>query len=129
MKTRQNEKIISMLNSMEKSDIYSMLLFALYKLKENPDYLVLSELCYIINIDDLSKVLRLFGGMTIKIPELKDLRLLLKSLSLYNLVNIENQDLKESLKTVASDEFSLDDIKDTYAKLIEVMSNYEFRKK
>lgn len=128
MKNMKNINIEAALNSFEKEDIYSLLLFVMYKLKDNPDYLALSELCYIIDSESLNKFLRYYGGMTITIPKLQDLRLILKALYVYKAVNLEENDLVSVLKNFASDEFSMEDIKNTYVKLLEVMTNYEFKR-
>lgn len=128
MKNKRVTRITAALNSMGKDDIYSLMLFTLYKMQNIPDYLALSELSYLLDGDSLTKLLSYYGGMTITIPKLRDMRLVLKALFLYQLVNIEQEDFKDSLKAVASDEFTVDEIKDTYTKILEVMSDYEFEK-
>ena len=42
---KRTTKISEALRSMNKTDIYSLMLFVLYKMKEDPDYLTLTELC------------------------------------------------------------------------------------
>lgn len=126
MKNKRITRVTAALNSLNKDDIYSMMLFTLYKVKDIPDYLTLSELCYVLDNDNLTKFLSYFGGMTITVPKLKDLRLVLKGLMLYQYVNVEGGSFDDSLKALAGDEFSADDIKDIYVKVIEVISNYDF---
>jgi hypothetical protein len=111
---------------MNKDDIYSLMLFTLYKVKDIPDYLTLSELCYVLDGENLTKFLSYFGGMTITIPKPKDLRLVLKGLMLYQYVNVEGGSFDDSLKALAEDEFSSDEIKNIYVKIVEVISNYDF---
>lgn len=125
-KNKRITKVTAALNSLNKDDIYSMMLFTLYKVKDIPDYLTLSELCYVLDSENLAKFLGYFGGMTLTIPKLKDLRLVLKGLTLYQYVNVEGGDFEDSLKALAADEFSTDDIKTIYAKIVEVISNYDF---
>ena len=60
MKNKRITRVTAALNSLNKDDIYSMMLFILYKLKDSPDCLALSELCYIINNDSLNKFLRYY---------------------------------------------------------------------
>ena len=50
------------LDSLDKDDIYSLMLFALYKLRDMPEYLALSELCYVLDGSNLPKFLTYFGG-------------------------------------------------------------------
>ena len=128
MKNKRLTKVTAALNSMNKDDIYSLMLFTLYKMKDIPDYLTLSELCYVIDGNNLARFLSYFCGMTITIPTLKDLRLVLQGLTLYQYVNVEGGSFEDGLKAVIGDEFSPDQIKEIYAKIVEVVSNYEFSK-
>lgn len=128
-KTKRVNKITAALQNLDKSDVYSLLLFTLFKLKEDPKYSTLSELCYILDGDNLSRFLKYFGGLTIKIPTLREMRLLTQSLLLYQYVNIDEEiDFKKALEAVCGDEFTADEVKDTYSKLIEVITNYSFNR-
>lgn len=118
--------IRSALDELDKDDIYSLMLFALYKMKDLPEYLTLSELCYVLDSANLPKFLSYFGGMTLKIPTLKELRLMLEALKIYQYVNIEAGEFEAALKAASNEGFAADEIKDTYIKLCEVMSSYEF---
>ena len=124
---KRTTKIVESLNALNKTDVYSLLLFTLYKMKEVPEYSTLSELCYILDGDNLSKFLSYFGGMTIKVPTLRDMRLLLQGLLLYQYVNIEEGEYNEALKALV-DEFSEEEIKTVYDKIVEVTKNYDFRR-
>ena len=117
------------LDQLDKDDIYSLMLFALYKLRDIPEYLALSELCYVLDSDNLPKFLSFFGGMTLQVPTLKDMRLVLAALKIYQYVNIEHGDFEEALTASVTDEMSVDEVKDTYVKICEVMKNYEFGNK
>ena len=44
------------IDSLKEPDLYSILLFALYKLQNIPDYAVLSQLMYIFESDTLLKL-------------------------------------------------------------------------
>ncbi len=127
MTKKRTTKIVESLNALNKTDVYSLLLFTLYKMNDLPEYSTLSELCYILDGDNLSKFLSYFGGMTIKVPTLRDMRLLLQGLLLYQYVNIEEGDYNEALKALV-DEFSEEEIKTTYDKIVEVTKNYDFRR-
>ena len=104
-----------------------MLLFILFRMKDDVKYSTLSELSYVLDGDNLPKFLKYFGGLTIKVPTLKDLRLLTQGLLLYQYVNIEEEvDFKKALDAVCGEEFSADDIKEVYSKIIEIVNNYSF---
>ena len=127
MTNKRTTKIVESLNALNKTDAYSLLLFTLYKMNNLPEYSTLSELCYILDGDNLSKFLSYFGGMTIKVPTLRDMRLMLQGLLLYQYVNIEEGDYNEALKALV-DEFSEDEIKTVYNKIVEVTKEYDFRR-
>lgn len=127
MKKKRTTKIVESLNALNKTDVYSLLLFTLYKMQDVPEYSTLSELCYILDGDNLSKFLSYFGGMTIKVPTLQEMRLLVQGLLLYQYVNIEQGDYNEALKTLTGD-FSQDEIEKVYHKIVEVTQNYDFRR-
>lgn len=128
-KTKRVNKITAALQNLSKNDIYSLMLFTLFKLKDDPKYSTLSELCYILDGDNLTKFLKYFGGLTIKIPTIRDMRLLTQSLLLYQYVNIdENVNFKKALEAVCGDEFTADEVKESYSKLLEVVSEYSFNR-
>ena len=123
---KRTTKISEALRSMNKTDIYSLMLFVLYKMKEDPDYLTLTELCYILDGENLVRFLSYFGGMTIKVPESRDLRLVFQALRLYQFVNLEQGTFEEGLRAATTVEFDEEDIKKMYAKICEAVANYDF---
>lgn len=124
---KRTTKIVDALNTLNKTDVYSLLLFTLYKLHEDPKYSTLSELCYILDGDNLTKFLTYYGGMTITVPTLRDFRLITQALLLYQYVNLEKGTFEEALK-VLSDEFTETELKETYTKLLDVINNYDFKR-
>lgn len=126
---KKKSEIKTSLNKLSKQDTFSMLLFTLYKLKDDPRYAVLSELCYILDRSNLTRFLSFFGGMTIKIPTMKELRLMLQAMLLYQHVHLENGDLNEGLQTILSssdNEFKAEEILEVYQKCVEVSEYYDF---
>lgn len=127
MKKKRVTKIVESLNSLNKTDIYSLMLFTLFKMKDLPEYSTLSELSYILDGENLTKFLSYYGGLTIKVPTLEEMRLVLQALLLYQYVNIENGDFDEAL-TVVADEFPAEEVKKVYTSLCNVIQNYEFKR-
>ena len=126
MGTKRVTKIGESLNKLTKKDVYSLVLFTLFKLKDKKEYSTLSELSYILDNDNLSKFLRYFGGMTITVPTLRELKLITQALLLYQFVNIDECDFSAALKKVCGDEFNNTEMKNTYSNLLEVIKDYEF---
>ena len=117
------------LKNLKETDVYSLLLFALSKLINIPEYSALCELCYVLDKDNLLKLCEYFGGTTLKIPTVHQLENLMHALLLYQYVNIEHGEFEEALTASVTDEMSVDEVKDTYVKICEVMKNYEFGNK
>ena len=126
MNKKRKTKIVESLNSLDKTDVYSLMLFTLYKMHDIPEYSTLSELCYVLDGDNLSKFLSYYGGLTIKVPTLKDMRLITQALMLYQYVNLEKGEFEEALEAVCGDEFSEEEIKTVYKKILEIVADYEF---
>ena len=75
--------IIKALEELDKQDIYTLILFTLYKLKDVSEYSVLSELVYILDEKSFSRFLSYFEGQTIKIPRIQDLKNIVNALLFY----------------------------------------------
>lgn len=109
-------------------DIYSLILFALYKMKDIPEYSTLSELAYILDKNSLLNFLEYFGGMEIKVPTLREFKLVLNSLLLYEYVNLENIEFNKALKLLDKDEFQLREIREIYRSLSDILDKYNFKR-
>ena len=108
------------------SDIYSLMLFALYKLKDTKEYSALSQLAYILDKEDLLKLCQFFGGLTITIPTIEELNEVLNALLLFQKVDIEKQDFKIVLGQIRDEIGRTDPLVKTYAILKNILSNYRF---
>lgn len=123
--TRTQKELLSI----KELDIYSLILFALFKLRSVPDYMVLSELVYVLDKDNLLKLCEYFGGSTIKIPTIKELESVVYSLLLYQYVDIENMNYNDAIQLLGQDSTNLRQIKSDYLKLKDVLSSFSFNRK
>ena len=122
MKKETREK----LNSMKMTDVYSLVLFALFKLKDIPEYSSLSELSYVLDGTSLFNFLEYFGGSTIKVPTLDEFKVVIEALLLYQYINVEGIEYNQAIKLMEDSTSSISDIKNCYAKLITILNDYEF---
>lgn len=120
--------LIKTLEQLEEKDIYSLLLFVVYKLKDDKKYSTLSELVYLLDKDSLFNLLSVFGGLTITIPKTKDMKLVVAGLMIYQLVNLEGKDLTASIKEVRTGEYTEKELKEVYLKVCDVVKDYEFKR-
>ena len=113
------------LKSLRQIDVYSLVLFALYQLKEVPEYATLSELAYILNKDSLMKLLDYFGGTTITIPTQRELQTVINALLVYQSVKVEKTSLALALSKLGNvDRLQLKEIKTLYNKLCSVLDKF-----
>ena len=110
-------------------DIWSLMLFTLYKIKDLPEYSPISELAFILDKDNMLKLCEYFGGLTIKIPTIDELEEIVYALVLYQHVNIDGMEYDEAVKLLGEKSSNLRNIKSGYLKVCEVLNNYEFNKR
>ena len=119
-------KIKENLLTLHDMDIWSLILFVLYKIKDIPEYSTISELAYVLDKDNLLKLCEYFGGLTIKIPTIDELELLIHSLVLYQYVNIDHIDYDKAIELIGKESIDLRAVKSGYLKICEILSKYNF---
>lgn len=113
------------LNSLHLSDIYTLMLFAMYKIQEVPDYAVLSELCYLLDGSNLTRLLTYFAGRTIKFPSTEDFTVMSNALLLYQYVNIDGESLANAQTKLNIESKKIrDKVTDLYLQLLPIMKQY-----
>ena len=113
------------LDSLHLSDIYSLMLFICYKIQDIPEYAILSELCYLLDGANLTRLLTYFSGKTITIPTEEEFAVLAKALLLYQYVNIEGKSLTEAYSNLTDiTAKQKEKVTDLYLKIIPIMNNY-----
>ena len=117
------------LEQLKIKDLYSILLFVLYKLKDDNKYSTLSELAYLLDKDSLLKLCQYYGGMTITIPTIEDLDKVLNGMLVYQKVDLEHQNLKEVLSNFSRAAHERDEVLETYLVVKSVISGYNISEK
>lgn len=118
--------IKSELSKVNEKDIYSFLLFVLFKVKDIPEYSSISELAYALDKENLLNLCEYFGGTTIKVPTIDELQTLIYTLLLYQKVNIEDNNIDSTLKSFNISSDILHNVKMMYKSVCNVLSEYEF---
>ena len=119
-------KIKEAVATLKETDIYSLMLFAMFKLRDIPEYSSLSELVYILDKDSLLKLCEYFGGLTIKIPTIEELESIMYSLILYQYVNIDGMDYDDAIKVIGHKSSQLRQVKSDYVKICSILDKYDF---
>lgn len=121
--------ITNELNEVVDEDLFTMIFFALYKLKDDMNYATLSKLSFLLDKKSLLNLVECFGGMTIKIPTMKELSIVLNALLLYSYIDLEHIDENKALKLISNENnniFSMKEIKEAYTSIKEILSRYDF---
>ena len=116
--------IKSELNKLRTKDTYSLLLFVLYKLKDIPEYSGVSELAYILDENNFLNLCEYFGGLTITIPTINELRDIVDALLIYQYVDIDGLDYNDAVIKIGFESSQLRHAKKIYTNIKEVIKEY-----
>ena len=118
-------RITTELNNLKETDIWSFILFALFKIREVPEFAAISELAYILDKSNLLRLCTVFGGMTLKVPTIDELENIIYGLLLYQYIDIEHYSQEEALKLLSQDNIDMRCVRQLYVKLKDLLSSYE----
>ena len=113
------------LQRLHEPDIWSLLLFVLFKIKDVPEYSGISELAYILDRKNLLKLCEYFGGTTITIPTIEELETLVYGLLLYQYINIESISEEDAIVMISRDGLNIKNVRTAYSKIKDTLQNYE----
>lgn len=116
------------LDELKVTDVYSLIMFALYKMSDIPEYSALSELVYVLDKDSLFNFLECFGGTTIRVPTVKELKIVINALLLYQFVNLEGKEMEQAIQDIDMQDFRLRDVLSVYNEVCSVLKNYNFKR-
>lgn len=118
--------IIKALEELDKKDIYSVILFCLYKLKNNEKYSTLSELIYILDNDNFIKFINYFGGKTITVPTINELSNILNALLVLEQMENNDIDIDTAMKNVNIKNIDKKYILENIDILKQILTEYDF---
>ncbi len=122
------KETMTKLSALEQEDIYSLLLFALFKMRDDPGYSSISELAYLLNGKSLYNLLEFYGGQTIRVPTLKEFNTVIQALLLYQFINIEKIEYSQAITLVDTTYCTEKEIKDCYSKMVDILIDYDFHR-
>ena len=118
---RQLTKDVSRL---KENDIINVLLYAIYKLTNTPEYSAISELAYVLDKDSLYKLCATFGGATIKIPPLSLLKNMTKALLMVELMQ-KGETFDDAYLKAEVDVRDKTEVIKIVNQLVEILDNYD----
>lgn len=119
--------IKDMIDKLNTDDIYSMSMFMLYKLIDDPEYSALAELPYLVDRKSLLSLCTCFGGHTIKIPTIRELYSIMHVIILYQYVHNDNISFEEAFNKLGYKTEDVRKLRHIYNKLSKVLEKYEFK--
>lgn len=120
--------IIRALEELDKKDIYSLMLFILYRLKEIPEYSTLSELVYILDNENFIKLINYYGGKTIRIPKIDELSTILNALLVYEREQNTDLPLSDIFKDIGINKKEIPEIMKILQLIPQLMDDYDFKR-
>lgn len=110
------------LDNLNKEDLFSVASALLYSLKGTPQYSTMSELFYILDYNNFIKLIKYFGGKTIKVPSSNEISEMMKILLLYQYREVEGYDWKECLNLVGVPESESQSARSKVNQLIKIFN-------
>ena len=118
--------IIKALEELDKKDIYSVILFCLYKLKNNEKYSTLSELIYILDNDNFIKFINYFGGKKFTVSTINELSNILNALLVLEQMENNDIDIDTAMKNVNIKNIDKKYILENIDILKQILTEYDF---
>lgn len=116
------------IKNLKETDIYALSLFTLYKLTEVKEYSLIGELPYIFNKKDLLNFCSYFGGMTIKVPTVAEIKSTMYLILLYQYTKIDGMEFEKAFKKIGYDDGEINSIKKAYDELCLILDKYQFNR-
>ena len=116
------------LEKLKTTDLFSLLLFVLYKIRDIDEYSTISELAYVLDKQNLLNLCEYFGGITIRVPTIDELESLLNSLLLYQYIEIDGLSYEEAVSKVGFESYDLRSVKRDYLKISKLLEAYSFNR-
>ena len=113
------------LNNLHLSDIYSLMLFVLFKVQGIPEYALTSELCYLLDGANMTRLLTYFAGRTVTFPTESEMTVVTNALLMYQYINIDGETFTAAQNKLGKlTKKEKEAVTDLYVKLLPIMKQY-----
>lgn len=106
-------------------DIDSLVMFALYQIKDIPEYSTLSRMAYLVDRNSFLNLCEYFGGITVRIPTVQEVEEVTQALLLYQFIDVDGLDMKKAVSKLALTGNDIRKLKSNYVRLKGVLSKYD----
>ena len=113
------------LNNLHLSDIYSLMLFILFKVQEIPEYALTSELCYLLDGSNMTRLLTYFAGKTVTFPTESEMTVVTNALLMYQYINIDGETFTTAQNKLGKlSKKEKEEVTELYVKILPIMKQY-----
>ena len=113
------------LDTMHLSDVYSLMLFLVYKVQDIPEYMTLRELCYILDGNNLTRLFTYFAGRTVTFPTEEEFVIMTNALLMYQAIDLDGKTFVDALAEVKDvTAKQKDKVVELYLKIKPVIKQY-----
>jgi hypothetical protein len=113
------------LNALHLSDIYSLMLFVLFKVQDIPEYAVASELCYLLDGANMTRLLTYFAGRTVTFPTESEMAIVTNALLMYQYINIDGETFTAAQNKLGKlTKKEQDSVTELYVQILPIMKQY-----
>lgn len=113
------------LNNLHLSDIYSLMLFVLFKVQNIPEYAVTSELCYLLDGANMTRLLTYFAGRTVTFPTESEMTIVTNALLMYQYINIDGDTFTAAQNKLGKlTKKEKEKVTELYVQLLPIMKQY-----
>ncbi len=112
------------LNNLADTDLINLLLYGIYKLSDKPEYSSLCELIYVLDKESLFKLCSVYGGTTITVPTMTELKKMINVLLVYQKVH-EGMSFEKAYQEVDITVDGKKELFDRYQAFSEILEEYD----
>lgn len=113
------------LNNLHLSDIYSLMLFILFKVQEIPEYALTSELCYLLDGSNMTRLLTYFAGKTVTFPTESEMTIVTNALLMYQYINIDGETFTAAQNKLGKlSKKEKEEVTELYVRILPIMKQY-----
>jgi hypothetical protein len=101
------------------------MLFVLFKVQDIPEYAVTSELCYLLDGANMTRLLTYFAGRTVTFPTETEMSIVTNALLMYQYINIDGETFvaaQNKLENLTKRE--KEKVTELYVQLLPIMKQY-----
>ena len=101
------------------------MLFILFKVQDIPEYAVTSELCYLLDGANMTRLLTYFAGRTVTFPTESEMATVTNALLMYQYINLDGDTFVSAQNKLGKlTKKEKDKVTDLYVQLLPIMKQY-----